>query len=373
MRTMNKFLESVSVEDESDVATCLSRSGSFSTFSSFALEDVDVLLGEAVTSWKSCALDLAELCQAQPLQTFGLAVFQHSGLISRFHIDHCKLEQFLMTIEKGYRTDVPYHNRAHATSVLHFMYVLLTQGGVAAALGGNADLIVLASLVAAVVHDYEHLGVNNKFLEVTQHDRAKEWNNEHINENHHINAAWAVLQQPQCNFLDHLCEEEFNMLESLVFAMVLGTDMADSDSLKNTFESQLEGCSSPTFVPSCHAEVVVSLQMVLKCADLGHLATDWQVHLEWVSRLEDEFFLQGEKEKQCGIEEITFLMDRNAKIGGVSQNQVGFFEFVALPLFKALVTAFPQTQPMLDAVEMNANEWRSIERARNALTKRHTF
>merc|ERR1712232_1296033 len=119
-----------------------------------------------------------------------------------------------------------------------------------------------------------------------------------------------------------------------------------------------------------NAERILALQIALKCADLGHLATDWDAHCEWVSRLEEEFFLQGDQERLLGFEEVSFLMDRGA--GGVSENQTGFFEYVALPLFRAMVKAFPDAQPMLDAVEANGAEWGRIEKQRKRLMKRHT-
>jgi len=101
------------------------------------------------------------------------------------------------------------------------------------------------------------------------------------------------------------------------------------------------------------------MQMALKCADLGHLALPWTSHLRWVKRLEEEFFAQGDQEKKLGMLEISFLMDRNK--GGPSDSQVGFFDFMVLPLFQAFVEAFPSLQPMLSAVEENYKEWKQIQ------------
>ena len=41
--------------------------------------------------------------------------------------------------------------------------------------------------------------------------------------------------------------------------------------------------------------------------------------------------------------------------------QVGFFEVVVLPLFRAFVTIFPRAQPMLERVEDNYQMWRDLE------------
>jgi hypothetical protein len=46
--------------------------------------------------------------------------------------------------------------------------------------------------------------------------------------------------------------------------------------------------------------------------------------------------------------------------------QVGFFNIVGLPLFKAMVGLFPNAQPMLDGALVNYHEW---EKAASATTK----
>jgi len=88
---------------------------------------------------------------------------------------------------------------------------------------------------------------------------------------------------------------------------------------------------------------------------VGHLALGWELHGRWVERLEEEFFAQGDREKALGLDPVSFLMDRDKP--GVSQTQTGFFEHVALPLYRALASAVPRAGPMLLAVEANHTRW----------------
>lgn len=60
--------------------------------------------------------------------------------------------------------------------------------------------------------------------------------------------------------------------------------------------------------------------MALKCADLGHLASPRVVHKKWVQHLEEEFFRQGDREKQNGLT-VSPLMDRDKN--GITKSQVG--------------------------------------------------
>merc|ERR1719424_1680449 len=97
----------------------------------------------------------------------------------------------------------------------------------------------------------------------------------------------------------------------------------------------------------------------MKCADLGHLALQWDLHRAWVSRLEEEFFAQGDREKALG-HPVSFLMDRQKP--GCSKTQIGFFELVVVPLFRSLVSVAPRARPVLDAVISNYEGWRELGR-----------
>ncbi|GIL58437.1 hypothetical protein Vafri_13573 [Volvox africanus] len=110
--------------------------------------------------------------------------------------------------------------------------------------------------------------------------------------------------------------------------------------------------------PLDDTERVLSLQLAIKAADLGHLGEELEVHQRWLSSLEEEFFRQGDKERQLGIP-ISPLFDRSKQ--GVSKSQVGFYEFVALPMVHALCSAFPGTSTLMRCFLRNYNHWRSVD------------
>lgn len=332
------------------------------------------LLSAAYRTWETDVLTMAELTNNKPLSTLSMYLFEQNDLISYFEMDRAKLERFFFIIEQGYPEQNRYHNRSHAASVVHLMHAILTLGrvGEAAAIAAGAIMdhdrrckfIVLAGLLAAIVHDYQHEGVNNDFLVKSSSPKAILYNDRSPNENHHVAAAWFVLRRDDCNFLENLTVKEYRQVRSLVLDMVLSTDMADHGHKLKSFK-EIVKVATPAAIPGTGValtsaqDATITLQMALKCADLGHLSLCWSSHMRWVQRLEEEFFAQGDKEMKQGMPELTFLMDRNKP--GASDSQVGFFDFVVLPLFREFGAAFPAIRPMLSAVEANYEQWKGVE------------
>ncbi|GFH24706.1 phosphodiesterase [Haematococcus lacustris] len=99
---------------------------------------------------------------------------------------------------------------------------------------------------------------------------------------------------------------------------------------------------------------LITLQMVLKVSDLGHLAHARDVHRRWVQLLEEELFRQGDQELAAGLP-VSPLMDRTK--AGVTRSQAGFYSLVCLPQLMAFTTVFPGCSPMLDQARDNLVMW----------------
>ncbi len=63
--------------------------------------------------------------------------------------------------------------------------------------------------------------------------------------------------------------------------------------------------------------------MALKVADLGHTASSEKVHLQWTKRLGEEFYAQGDRERELDLP-VSPLMDRHQQgsQAGISKSQV---------------------------------------------------
>ena len=76
-------------------------------------------------------------------------------------------------------------------------HLLLHQGGVANVMTDNQ---ICATYYAALIHDFEHLGVNNDYLIKSFHPLAVMYNDISPLENHHVAAAVRVMLRPECMF-----------------------------------------------------------------------------------------------------------------------------------------------------------------------------
>jgi hypothetical protein len=340
------------------------------------------LLEDCLVQWQTDVISLSEITEGHPLSSIMCFLFQKLNFIHEFEMDFLRFRTYFLNIELGYGEN-PYHNREHAASVVHMTFAMLHLGGIndkvsrgswfvpsASSQGGGrpsftrscGELVMMTSLFAAAVHDFEHLGLTNSFLTKSNHSRAITYNDMHVNEHHHAAAAFKVLQQPECNFMAQLVPDEFRVIRKLTIDMVLATDMEDDKFMRNTFQEAIDrhmvGEEITDFDVNSKTDALLTLQMTLKSADLGHLALAWDTHVTWVERLENEFFYQGDKEASLGMVPISFLMDRSQP--GVTQTQLGFFEFVAVPLFSSMEQAFPLIAPMVAAIAENFEKWRLV-------------
>eukprot|EP00741_Cyanophora_paradoxa_P015605 tig00020902_g15065.t1 len=159
-----------------------------------------------------------------------------AGPARRF-VAHCELRYL----------ENPYHNRAHAADVVQSMVCLLTRGGVGAHL---SDEDKLGALIACIIHDYEHPGVNNNFLVNTSAPLALLYNDRSPLESHHASAAWVALREPQHNFLQSMPRGEVRELRRAVIDMVLATDMAQHFEILGNFRKRVAaGVLGPALEP----------------------------------------------------------------------------------------------------------------------------
>ncbi|XP_068988044.1 dual specificity calcium/calmodulin-dependent 3',5'-cyclic nucleotide phosphodiesterase 1A-like isoform X3 [Bombus flavifrons] len=286
-------------------------------FMQFPPEVVRVL--KTLDDWSFDVFSLNEAAMGAPVKYLGYDLLNRYGMIHKFKVPATVLECFLGRVEEGYcRHRNPYHNNLHAADVAQTMHYILCQVGL---MNWLTDLEIFATLVAAIIHDYEHTGTTNNFHVMSGSDTALLYNDRAVLENHHISASFRILREDECNILQNLSREEFREFRSLVIDMVLATDMSFHFQQLKNMKNILSLAE-----PSVDKSKAVSL--VLHCCDISHPAKRWDLHHRWTMQLLEEFFRQGDKENALGLP-FSPLCDRNNTL--VAESQIGFIEFIVEP------------------------------------------
>ncbi|XP_026488704.2 dual specificity calcium/calmodulin-dependent 3',5'-cyclic nucleotide phosphodiesterase 1 isoform X4 [Vanessa tameamea] len=274
---------------------------------------------KTLDEWSFDVFALHDASAGQPVKYLGYELLNRYGMIHKFKVPPTILENFLSRIEEGYcKFHNPYHNNLHAADVAQTVHYMLCQTGL---MNWLSDLEIFATLVAAVIHDFEHTGTTNNFHVMSGSDTALLYNDRAVLENHHISAAFRLIRDEECNILQNLSRDEFREFRTLVIDMVLATDMSfHFQQLKNM--RSLLTLAEPTVDKS------KAVSLVLHCCDISHPAKRWDLHHRWTMSLLDEFFLQGDKERELGLP-FSPLCDRNNTL--VAESQIGFIDFIVEP------------------------------------------
>merc|ERR1719445_2383870 len=247
-------------------------------------------------------------------------------MLSELNVDSACLISYMNAVDANYLNN-PYHNHIHAADVLLNMHYFMKSALFSRAI---CTLDGFAILISAAVHDVGHPGHNNSFEIQSESDLAVTYNDQSVLENMHIALAWRLLKGRDCDILASLSAEHRKRFRKVLIDSVLATDMSQHSLHSETLEQLVEDYKDIELAEDLVDEegkfADQFLPIALHTADLGNLCKQISFYTQWVDRLMNEFFKQGDKERALGIEPISFLCDR-FKVN-IHSGQVGFINFV---------------------------------------------
>ncbi|KAI1292082.1 Calcium/calmodulin-dependent 3',5'-cyclic nucleotide phosphodiesterase 1C [Halotydeus destructor] len=275
---------------------------------------------KGVDSWSFDVFALGDVAGDQVLKYIGYELLNRYGLVHKFKIPQANLDNFLVQMDLGYtKHRNPYHNNLHAADVTQTVHYILCHLGLASWL---SDLEIFATIIAAIIHDFQHTGTTNNFHVMSGSETAILYNDRAVLENLHISAAFKVILQDDSNILKNLSKEEYREFRNLVIEMVLATDMSSHFFQLKTMKSLISHSSE------LNVDKAKALSLILHCCDISHPSKQYDIHSKWTSLLIEEFFRQGDKEKALGLP-YSPLCDRNTTL--VAESQIGFIDFIVAP------------------------------------------
>lgn len=311
-----------------------SRMQSVVDCSKYSLTELLPLLSQAGRQWNFDTDFLANCSSGHPVSTLGDYLFTTMLLNKRLQLDADKVQLFFERVEQGYLPN-PYHNCTHAADVMFSLMFLCKSSGL---FFYSSDLEIASSVVATLGHDIGHLGYNNRFLVNSRHLLARECeryldNDMSVLEMMHASKTFQLAEETHA--FDSIVTDDWTLFRRQIVEMVLATDMTKHFELITQFRVTL-----PSPKLEDQAVHLVLYKLLLKCADIGHAAKRTELHERWSLRVVEEFFKQGDSEKELGLPVSMFCDRETTDVGKVSarQSQHGFLENLALPLFETIAT-----------------------------------
>ncbi|XP_029441108.1 cAMP-specific 3',5'-cyclic phosphodiesterase 4A isoform X5 [Rhinatrema bivittatum] len=313
---------------------------------------------EDLNKWGLNTFRVSEFSSQRPLGCIMYSVFQERDLLKTFKIPADTFVTYVMTLEDHYHADVAYHNSLHAADVTQSTHVLLSTPALDAVF---TDLEVLAATFAAAIHDVDHPGVSNQFLINTNSELALMYNDESVLENHHLAVGFKLLQEENCDIFQNLTKRQRQTLRKMVIDMVLATDMSKHMSLLADLKTMVETkkvTSSGVLLLDNYTDRMQVLRNMVHCADLSNPTKPLELYRQWTDRIMEEFFRQGDKERERGME-ISAMCDKHT--ASVEKSQVGFIDYIVHPLWETWADlVHPDAQDILDTLEDNRDWYQSM-------------
>ncbi|XP_072853880.1 3',5'-cyclic-AMP phosphodiesterase 4B isoform X2 [Pogona vitticeps] len=313
---------------------------------------------EDLNKWGLNIFNVARYSHSRPLTCIMYAIFQERDLLKTFKTSSDTFIAYMMTLEDHYHSDVAYHNSLHAADVAQSTHVLLSTPALDAVF---TDLEILAAIFAAAIHDVDHPGVSNQFLINTNSELALMYNDESVLENHHLAVGFKLLQEENCDIFQNLTKKQRQTLRKMVIDMVLATDMSKHMSLLADLKTMVETkkvTSSGVLLLDNYTDRIQVLRNMVHCADLSNPTKSLELYRQWTDRIMEEFFQQGDKERERGME-ISPMCDKHT--ASVEKSQVGFIDYIVHPLWETWADLVqPDAQDILDTLEDNRNWYQSM-------------
>lgn len=331
----------------------------------FALEeysDSGLEVFQHVASWDFPIFQLEEKCEDHILSHMSYVLFNEAGLMETFRISQREFINYFRALEVNYGRNV-YHNRTHASDVLHATSYLLFEmipefsheftdteerewkghqrmkttggGNIASAF---SILEVLACYMAAAMHDFDHPGRTNAFLVAIKSPLAVLYNDRSVLENHHAAASWDLLtSSSENNFLSDISGPELKRLRFLIIEAILATDLKMHFDILSEFKAKVNPEEGGGIDWSSEVDRLLVMKMIIKMADISTPAKSYDLHRMWTTRITEEFYQQSDEETELGLPPTIFMNRRTTeKLPAV---QLSFIQNLVSPLFHACAEA----------------------------------
>mmetsp|Transcript_30461 Transcript_30461/g.46646 ORF Transcript_30461/g.46646 Transcript_30461/m.46646 type:complete len:281 (-) Transcript_30461:627-1469(-) len=189
-------------------------------------------------------------------------------------------------------------------------------------------------ILAALVHDVDHLGISNAQLIKEDHKLAKIFKKQSIAEQNSIVLSWEILMDDRFHDFRRTIYADTYELErfrQLMTNTVLATDIFDKDlSAIRKKRWEMAFADVPPTDPqstkdNVNRKATIVIEHLIQASDVAHTMQHWHIYRKWNERLFQEMM-------------VAYKAGRMPKNPAESwyQGEIGFFDNYIIPLAKKL-------------------------------------
>ena len=304
------------------------------------------------------------------LPLMGYTILKTLGLVENKIITTKKLESFLKTVSDNYLMSTLYHNSLHGADVTQSLLVFFIHSNFEE-ICETTVLDLLGMIVSALGHDLGHPGLNNGYHINASTELGITYNDKSCLENFHSSYLFRILRKEENNILEKFSVQNFKTIRKRMISQILATDMANHGENISLIRAKIKtGKEQERFIflsgndKTKFDEQQLLLNYLIHMADLGHNCKKFEISIQWIKLLCEEFWEQGDKEREKGLP-ISFMCDRNNY--DVPSSQIGFLKGFILSSFDCLVEMFPKLHFTIDNAENNIKRWTVFQSQKNLL------
>eukprot|EP00937_MAST-01D_sp_MAST-1D-sp2_P007205 g7205.t1 len=258
-------------------------------------------------------------------------IYTQAGCQTDLNLQPEKLSGFLTAVVAGYNSN-PYHNAHHALDVMQTVFLMIKE-----------------------------TGASEQFLVETRDELAMTYNDMSVLENMHASKIYGIMREPASDVFGSLGKSDWADARKTLISCVLATDMvhhfkmvSDVENFTDVNLGKLvsEGLTEDLFNNEKNTHFLLNL--FIHASDISNPTKVWDVCAKWSDRVMDEFFAQGDKERERGMQ-VSPMFDRESV--NKFQMQVNFIEFVVAPLYGALVNLCPSLYRLGQQMKDNRQLW----------------
>ncbi|XP_016347184.1 cGMP-specific 3',5'-cyclic phosphodiesterase isoform X1 [Sinocyclocheilus anshuiensis] len=292
--------------------------------------------------------DMSQIAMTQAV----VRMFLDLNLPQDFSVDYKTLCQWVLSVQKCYRSNVVYHNWSHALRTAQCMFAMLQTKELKSNL---SSLEVLALMIASLCHDLDHRGVNNSYIERSNQPLAQLYGHSSL-EHHHYDMCLLILNNPDSQMLRSLSLNEYRACVQMIEKNILATDLAIYIEKRTKF-FKLAQSNSCLWTDEGHRELLRSVLMT--ASDICAITKPWPVQKRIAELVATELYAQGDREKyELNIQPM-HVMDRENSTR-LPHMQVDYIDGICSPLYEALASICESWSPLKEGCRRNRKHWQQL-------------